>query len=41
MKYEIMRSKVFSAMHTNILVHITLIENNVFKLLPIPNNTVR
>lgn len=41
MKCEKMRSKVFSAMHTNTLVHITLIENNLFKLVPIPNNAVR
>jgi len=36
MKCEIMRSKVFSAMHTNTVVHTTLTKNNVFKLVPIP-----
>lgn len=41
MKCEIMRSNMSSAMHTYTLVHITLIENNLFKLVPIPNNTVR
>jgi len=40
MKYEII-SVESSAMHTNTLVHITVIENNLFKLLPTPNNTVR
>ena len=41
MKCEIMRSKVSSAVHTDTLVHITLLENNLFKLVPIPKIAVR
>jgi hypothetical protein len=36
MKCEIMRSKMSSAMHTNTVVHTTITENNLFKLVPIP-----